>query len=207
MNEHGSVSRVIPLAHQLLREVLQEGDRAVDLTAGNGHDTLFLWQQVGPGGLVVSSDIQVAALDATEARLTAAGATVRRCRQWDAADFDLSGVQLVQICHSRLELSQPLRGVLANLGYLPGGDKDLVTSTETTVAALNSSLAALEEGGRLVVVLYPGHQGGGQEAAAVDALLSALEHGQWLVVRFEVANAPRSPYLISAEKRITGRKS
>jgi predicted methyltransferase len=38
---------------------LQAGDVAVDATAGNGHDTLFLAEAVGPTGRVHAVDVQV----------------------------------------------------------------------------------------------------------------------------------------------------
>lgn len=40
-------------------QVLRPGDVAVDATAGNGHDTLFLAQAVGPSGTVYAIDVQV----------------------------------------------------------------------------------------------------------------------------------------------------
>ena len=61
------------LAHTLVRAVLQPGDIAIDATAGNGHDTQFLAECVGPNGTVYSFDIQLAALAVTTVRLAAAG--------------------------------------------------------------------------------------------------------------------------------------
>ena len=37
---------IVPFAHGLLQRALQPGDIAIDATAGNGHDTLLLAQQV-----------------------------------------------------------------------------------------------------------------------------------------------------------------
>ncbi len=42
------------LAHELLRAQLCPGDIAIDATAGNGHDTLFLAQAVGLCGKVAA---------------------------------------------------------------------------------------------------------------------------------------------------------
>ncbi len=41
------LQRVLQYAQQLLKDSIEEGDTAVDATAGNGHDTLFLAQLVG----------------------------------------------------------------------------------------------------------------------------------------------------------------
>src|SRR5580698_1068537 len=50
--------RLTELAHAAVRAVLQPGEAAVDATAGNGHDSRFLCECVGPGGRVFAFDIQ-----------------------------------------------------------------------------------------------------------------------------------------------------
>ena len=51
------------------------------------------------------------------------------------------------------------RLICFNLGYLPWGDKDVQTKPETTVAAVESALSCLAEGGILSVMSYIGHKG------------------------------------------------
>ena len=53
------------LAHEAVAKVLQPGDIAIDLTAGNGWDALFLARCVGLRGHVYAFDIQSAAIQAT----------------------------------------------------------------------------------------------------------------------------------------------
>ncbi|EUJ17052.1 S-adenosylmethionine (SAM)-dependent methyltransferase [Listeria aquatica FSL S10-1188] len=60
---------ILPFSHQLLRKVIFPGDVVIDATCGNGHDTLFLAQLVGPNGKVYAYDIQQTAIEKTEARL------------------------------------------------------------------------------------------------------------------------------------------
>lgn len=170
--------RLTELAHRLLAEALGPGGRAVDATAGNGHDTLFLARRAGPTGRVLALDIQPAAVATTRARLDAAGhgpacevreADHARLAEWLPADF-----------------RGATDAVVLNLGYLPGSDHALVTRPEGTVAALRAGLAALRPGGRLVVVAYTGHPGGEAEAEAVAAFGAACraeghdarEHGR-----------------------------
>ncbi|MDU4300787.1 MAG: rRNA methyltransferase, partial [Eikenella corrodens] len=62
------LDNILPFAHRLLAQATPEGGIAVDATAGNGHDTLFLAQCVGSGGRVYAFDIQPQALAATQAR-------------------------------------------------------------------------------------------------------------------------------------------
>ena len=57
-------------SHQLLKEVVEPGDFVIDATMGNGHDTAFLAELVGPSGEVFAFDIQKEALINTEQKLT-----------------------------------------------------------------------------------------------------------------------------------------
>lgn len=51
------------------------------------------------------------------------------------------------------------RLVCFNLGYLPFGDKHLMTKPETTVEALRAAADCLADGGALSVISYVGHEG------------------------------------------------
>ncbi len=198
-----SLTRIVTWAQDLAAEVLSSGDLAVDLTAGGGRDTLFLWQQVAPTGRVVSFDIQPAALAETASRLRQAGAPVHPFLVAGDAVGNAPGIYLAAACHSRLEafLSAAPRVILANLGFHPGGDRALITHPETTLAALQAAGRLLVAGGRLLVTVYPGHTGGAGEAAAVQTWFSALSPREWDALHLRVANRPQAPFLLLAEKR------
>lgn len=199
----GQLTRIVLWAHQLVTEVLAPGDLAVDLTAGTGRDTLTLWQAVGAGGQVLAFDVQEAALAQSAARLRGAGAQVERHPAGaDPADFG-QGVHLLLAGHEQLAAHLPAapRAVIANLGYLPGGDQTLTTQRDTTLAALGQALDALLPGGRLAVVVYPGHGAGHSEAQGVEALFRCLSASRWQVLRLSVPNKDGVPLLLVAERR------
>lgn len=52
------------------------------------------------------------------------------------------------------------RLVAFNLGYLPGGDKEIITRSETTLLALEAAKRILIPGGLISIVVYVGHPGG-----------------------------------------------
>jgi 16S rRNA C1402 N4-methylase RsmH len=195
-------SNIVCHAHQLLSEVLHPGDLAVDLTAGNGADTLFLARAVGPIGCVLAFDIQEQALINTADRLRLAGLSSRRSPLSPSPAL-LPGVTLIGAGHEQLAeyLQAAPQGVIANLGYLPGGDETMITRSESTVVALRSTSDLLAAGGRLAVVVYPGHPGGEEEGKRVDALFSALSTKEWQLLRITVPNSVKAPYLLVAEKR------
>lgn len=197
------LTRIVLWAHELLTEVLLPGDLAVDLTAGTGRDTLALWQAVGAGGRVLAFDVQEEALRQSAALLRGAGATtMRHAAGADPVGFE-AGVHLLLAGHELLALHLPAapRGVIANLGYLPGGDQALTTRRDTTLAALGQALDALLPGGRLAVVVYPGHGAGHSEAQGVEALFRGLPGSRWQVLRLSVPNKEGVPLLLVAERR------
>ncbi len=155
--------RAYELSHLLLRRSLQAGDWVVDATVGNGHDTLFLAQIVGPKGCVFGFDVQEEALRTAKKRL-----------------HGLAQVTLFHNGHEHLSdrlpksASDQLAAVMFNLGYLPGGDKAIVTRTETTLSAVEQALSKLKDRGLVTLVLYPGHPGGADEAEAVRSFAANL---------------------------------
>ena len=151
------------LAHHRLAEVLAPGDSAIDATAGNGHDTLFLAQAVGAPGEVHAFDVQAAALAASAARLEAAGVRGRVTLHHAGHETMLARLPA---------LRSRVAAITFNLGYLPGGDHALTTLPATTLAALEQALALLRPDGLLSVLAYRGHPGGEEEAEAVAAWLA-----------------------------------
>ena len=181
--------RATEMAQLLLGQRLKEGDVVVDATVGNGHDTLFLADQVGPSGRVIGFDVQKAALDYTATRLG-----------------ERTHVRLVHAGHETLAAhldgqTVKLAAVMFNLGYLPGTDRTVKTGSETTLAAVQQALALLSVGGLMTVVLYPGHAGGADEARNVLAFAQNLEDG-FAVSRYQRINSRKpAPDLLVVERR------
>jgi tRNA G37 N-methylase Trm5 len=146
-------------AHAILKTQLHNGDIVVDATAGNGYDSLFLAQQITPFGLVYSFDIQAAAITASQSRLI-------------AADL-LSCVCLIQHSHAQMSAQiapqhhGKIKAIMFNLGYLPHGDKTIMTQTDSTLLALEAAAELLAPSGVMTILAYPGHQGGDTETAQV----------------------------------------
>lgn len=196
-----SLVSIVSWSQKLACEVLRPGDLAIDLTAGKGRDTYVLTQAVGLAGQVVAFDLQTAALEQTRKLLQSHGLTVT---SWPADQFlaKQPGNFLIQACHSTLKkvLQHPAKVIMANLGYLPGGDHDLITQPQTTLEALRQSLLLLAPGGRLTVTVYPGHPGGIEEGDVVNTFFCTLPNDQWQVLSLRVANYSEAPCLFVAER-------
>lgn len=172
----------VEFCHLLLQAHLRPGDWAIDATAGKGHDTLFLARQVGPEGRVFAFDLQPEATETTRTLLESHGISPECC-------------QPLTCCHSLLSDHLPpeapgrIAAALFNLGYLPGGDKKVITRPDTTLAAAKTSLGLLRPGGLLLLVLYPGHEGGAEETAFLRDFAASLVPGDFHASEFKALNA------------------
>ncbi|HEX9080141.1 MAG TPA: class I SAM-dependent methyltransferase [Desulfuromonadaceae bacterium] len=181
----------VPLSHLLLRQFVKPGDAVVDATCGNGNDTLLLAELVGSTGRVWAFDIQSDAIRQAAGRLAESGYGER--------------VEFVPAGHETMAapVAPGLAAVVFNLGYLPGGDRTIITRPETTLAACGQALNLLKPGGILAVTAYPGHEGGERERAAVDAWAADLDPRSFHSWRMGQANVPpTAPYLILIQKAV-----
>jgi len=187
--EKESLRGAVALSRFFLRERLRPGDRVADATCGNGRDTLLLARLVGPAGKVWAFDLQEEALTKTRTLLAAAGC--------------LAQTELLAVGHERLAefVPEPLRAVVFNLGYLPGGDKGFVTRPEQTLAALDQATSLLLPGGIITIGIYTGHPGGAAEGESVEKWGAALVPGEFNVWQSRQPNRPpTAPYLLLVEK-------
>ena len=179
--------RLTEKVHHILTNHLKEGDQAIDATAGNGYDTLFLAEQVGPSGKVIAIDIQDCAIRSTGEKLESAGLIDR--------------VRLVPDDHAVAlkKLTASNRGSVAaitfNLGYLPGSDKSIQTRAESTKEALAASIQLLTPGGYLCVTAYRGHSGGIAEAETVEAFMRNAKTEGHTVDYYEPESSNSPPIL------------
>src|ERR1700674_3587075 len=129
--------RLTAAAAAWIEAALFDGALAVDATVGNGYDTLFLAHRVGPKGQVLGFDVQKAALAGAREILKFVGSVDR--------------VSLIHEFPARLGDFLPtgsrIAGAMFNLGYLPRGNRQIITRADTTVLALRSVLEHLAERG------------------------------------------------------------
>jgi len=180
-------------SHYFIEKVVRPGDVVVDATVGNGHDTCFLAQLVGPRGRVFGFDIQPLALERAAARLQEKGLV-------DRVQLCLAGDERLQE-HVPVEWHGAVRAVMFNLGYLPGSDKSVKTKAETTIMALEASLNVLAPGGIVSVVVYTGHPEGKAEQEALYQWASQLDQRRVQVAAYQFLNqVGHPPSLMVLEK-------
>ena len=165
--------RLTDVAHDLIAGHAHAGDIVIDATMGNGHDTLFLGQLVGETGRVYAFDLQQQAIDQTRARLKRHGTAEQ--------------VTLIRGDHAEMGqllpqgMAESVAAIVFNLGYLPGGEKNVTTMTRSTLDALDASLELIKPGGIISLLVYVGHPGGLEEDVAIREWLGSLpRETQWV---------------------------
>lgn len=167
----------------LLVPHIDYGDRVVDATAGNGQDTLWMAKRVGDAGRVWAFDIQERALKLTQ-KLLEAHSMSHRAELLHATHADLR--EHLQAEQGKLAL------IMFNLGYLPGGNRSVVTVWPSTVIALEQSLDLLRPGGILSVLAYSGHEEGFRESTELEAFCEGLDPKQAVCASYRLLNRSSS---------------
>lgn len=182
-----TLDRILPFTKYLLEKSVAEGDTTIDATCGNGNDTVFLSHLVGTGGKVYSFDVQLAAIQTTEARLEEAG---------------IGNVELILDGHENVlkYISGEISAAVFNLGYLPGSDKSVTTNAGTTWKAVIDILSVLKIGGIIVLVIYHGHEEGKLERDEIEKKVATLDPAVTSILKYEFLNKVNAPYVIAIEK-------
>jgi hypothetical protein len=177
-------------SHSLLKEIIEPGDFVVDATMGNGNDSEFLAKLVGEEGHVLAFDVQALAVENTRTRL-------ENKNLLHQSQLELMGHEEVGKF-----LNHDLKAAIFNLGYLPQSDKSIITRPNTTVTALEAMTTHLVSYGRIVLVVYYGHEGGLDERNAVLDYVKTIPQEYYHVLKYEFINQTHEPpFIICIEKR------
>ena len=165
------------LALTMCLQYADENGTAVDATCGNGNDTLWLAEHFAR---VYGFDIQESAIRTTAARLEEAGQT---------------NVELIHDSHEHMAkyVKERPKVIVFNLGYLPGGSREISTRCGTTMEALAEALNLLAVDGLLCVTMYQGHSEGYLERVKVLEWAGNLDKSTYHCIRTDMINQPGMP--------------
>ncbi|MCX8130210.1 MAG: methyltransferase domain-containing protein [Clostridia bacterium] len=171
-------------SHDIISQVVTEGDTVIDATAGNGNDTVFLAGLVKDSGKVYSFDIQQQALEKTKKRLSEKGFADR--------------VELINDGHQNMGLyvKTGVKAVMFNLGYLPGGNHNIGTKGETTIKAIEKAMELLKVSGVISIVVYYGGDSGFDEKEEVLEYIKRIDFKKFSVLQSEFVNQPNCPPIL-----------
>lgn len=183
----------VHLAHHYFKQKLKIGDIALDCTAGNGHDSLFIAQQIldGNQGDLYCIDLQEQAILNTKKLL-----------EEHLSKEQLNRVRFLQQSHELLpNIPNTVALIVYNFGYLPGGDKTITTQVESSLKSIAKGLELLAPSGIMSLTCYPGHEEGEKEQNALFSFCEELDKKSWNLCLHRWLNRKTSPSLILIEKK------
>ena len=177
-------------AHSLIQKHFNNKPKkiAVDATCGNGFDTEFL---VNLGFLKVHAfDIQDAAINATNNKLS---------------NNTIASIELHLASHATMAefIEHKVDCIMFNFGYLPGGDKNITTATQTTISALITASTLLNDEGLISLMCYPGHPSGALETQAIKTWLDGLNDHFFVETHLAASPKPSAPILYVVKRTKT----
>lgn len=172
-------------AHDLvdiyIEKYIKEDSICVDGTLGNGYDSLKLLQRINTGFLY-AFDIQDIAINNSKAL-------------FKKYKINENNYEIIQDSHENIDkyIKSYLDFAILNLGYLPGGNKDIVTKSSSTLEFIYYVLDNLVHGGVLVIVLYPGFEAGRIEKEEIIEQLKTLNQQKYNVLYSTFINQKKNP--------------
>ena len=142
----------------------------------------MLCETVGHTGRVLALDIQQQAIENTRKLLEEKGFS------------HIS--QLVRDSHTNLEqyaAPESADCVVFNFGWLPGGDHNIFTQKESSLAAIEKGLTCLKPGGIMSLCIYYGRNNGYEERDAILEYVRKLDHRVYTVLVVDFANRINDP--------------
>lgn len=153
----------------------------VDMTMGNGYDTLFLSQYCQK---VYAFDIQKEALEKTQ----------KLIESQKNVELILDGHQNIDNYFDSFDVG------IFNLGYLPLANHHVTTLLKTTKIAIEKAIKMMNV--VLFIVVYPGHHEGYEESLWINEYVKQLDTHQYNVSCYCMLNKRNSPYVIEIEKKV-----
>ncbi len=170
---------MIEYVHQRIK-AYPSGLIGVDMTMGNGCDTVFLAEHCQE---VYAFDIQEQALLKTQEKVK-----------------DLSNVHLILDNHENIDLYFHSFDIgIFNLGYLPGLNHQTTTVLSSTKVAIKKAIKMMNE--VLFIVVYVGYEEGQKESVWIDHYVSHLDTHLYNVSCYSMLNKKNAPYVIEIQKR------
>ncbi len=167
----------------IIDQFLENKNIAIDATLGNGYDTDFLSKKFTK---VYSFEIQEEA-----------------CRNY--SERKNKNVIVINNSHHLLKryiTEESVDCIMYNLGFLPGGNKEITTMSETSLSSIIEGLKLLNHGGLMTICLYRGHDEGKEEGNVIIPYLKELPKSKFGVMYHEFLNrSDDAPILIVIERK------
>lgn len=186
----------LDLSYTYWKTILKPGDLVIDATCGNGKDTLKLAQLVIQNGLgkVYAFDIQKEAILSAQTFLS---------KSLSQNDYDQ--VHFFHESHENFAnafLPESIKLIVYNLGYLPGGNKQLTTNTKSTLTSIEIASSLICHEGAISITCYPGHPEGKREEEEILKYVATLNPMEWSCCHHKWINRESAPSLLLIQRKV-----
>ena len=136
--------------HKYIKSLITKDDVVVDMTTGNGNDTLYLCTLARK---VFGFDIQKEAIEKTKLKTK-----------------DYNNLILINDNHANIDkyIKEKIKLAIFNLGYLPNSESPIITNKDSTLTAFKKAYDLLDINGYIIITFYIGHVGGKDEYYLLD---------------------------------------
>lgn len=175
------INNVLEIVASLMEKYIKKNNIVVDCTLGNGNDSLKLLELLDNTGFLYGFDIQKKAIENTNDLLK-----------------DYNNFKLINDSHEYIDkyINEKVDFIVYNLGYLPGGDKNITTVSDSTLVSIKKSMELLKENGTILIVTYPGHNAGKEENDKIYDMLINIDQRQFNVLKHEFINQKNNPPIL-----------
>ncbi|UUX34385.1 tRNA (mnm(5)s(2)U34)-methyltransferase [Fundicoccus culcitae] len=190
------MQNAINYSHTMLNELIEQFPNGlfIDATLGNGNDAIHILKHPKFTGTLLAFDIQPQALQTSQTKITQLNIAAHR-------------YQLIGDSHANVDqylaIDASLQGAIFNLGYLPKGNHQITTQADSTIQALEKMQGYLVKNGKIILVVYPGHQAGQIEKVRLLEELSQWPQETFQILQYQFINQINNPpFVIIIEKTI-----
>ena len=168
--------------HKYIKGIVHKQDEVVDMTMGNGFDTLLLAQI---SKHVYSFDINKQAIINTQEKVK---------------DYD--NVSLILDNHINVDkyVNHNVKLFLFNLGYLPNSDDKTITKKDETLIAFKKAYDLLTDEGYIIITFYLGHIGGKDEYYLLDKYIK--DNNLNVIEKYRAYNHLNEPLTYIIKKKL-----
>lgn len=178
------MKKITEIAQQMLIPCLYENSIVADFTLGNGYDCEFFLKH--PHQHIYAFEIQESVIETTKKKFDKKDETIT---------FINDGHE-----HCLMYIQEEIDAAIFNFGYCPKGDKSITTKLLTSKKAVEDALSKLKVNGRIVLVLYVGHEQGKEEAEYFQDWIKQLDSRIYEAAKFSMENRKACPCILCIEK-------
>lgn len=170
------------LVESLMKSKIPTSKICLDMTFGNGNDSYKM--------LSINKSIQIYGFDIQKNCIDNAKKT--------------NNLKVINDSHLNFEnyTNEKIDFAVFNLGYLPGGDKNITTDYDTVIKTLEKLLKLMNIEGQIVITFYPGHRPGFEESINIINFLRNLNQKEFNVIRYDFINQINNPPFVCLIERI-----